>query len=198
MGARRWTNCTSTAPGATSSSLGSSFLSVRSALPMPTSSRVLQRVTGLVDLPPELLSKVARFCSPSYGSTTHGDKHALAQLRLTCHLLNNVATALYFHTVLIPGNAARGTLGHAEAFARLYKMRSGAGVSKPREIVRQMLFMVSELLEHSLEDPLADYTSLQVPDGLYQLSSALLGRFTGLKKLHLVPYNSLGRSRKAR
>ncbi|ORY59886.1 hypothetical protein BCR35DRAFT_355269 [Leucosporidium creatinivorum] len=119
----------------------------------------------LYALPPELLTKIATLTSPSFASPTHGDKRPLARLRLTSRLLYEIASPLFWHTVRIPGNASRGSLGHNEAFARLFKMRERGEVPRPRTLIKEMLFVV--------------------PDGTYQLSASLLGSFTALRTLHL-------------
>jgi hypothetical protein len=101
---------------------------------------------SLYALPPELLSQIAALTCPSFASPTHGDKRPLAVLRLTSRLLYEVASPLFWNTVRVPGNASRGSLGHNEAFARLFKMEKRGGVPRPRRMVREMLFVVSEVL----------------------------------------------------
>jgi len=100
----------------------------------------------LYSLPPELLTKIAILTSPSFASPTHGDKRPLARLRLTSRLLYEIASPLFWYTVRIPGNASRGSLGHNEAFARLFKMRGRGEVPKPRMLVKEMLFVVNDAL----------------------------------------------------
>lgn len=109
-----------------------------------------QGPTSLYALPPELLSKIAALTFPPFASPTHGDKRPLAVLRLTSRLLYEVASPLFWNTVRIPGNASRGSLSHNEAFARLFKMEERGGVPRPRTTVREMLFVVSEVLEDLL------------------------------------------------
>lgn len=102
-----------------------------------------QQSSSLYALPPELLTKIAILTSPSFASPTHGDKRPLAVLRLTSRLLYEVASPLFWNTVRIPGNAARGQLGHNEAFARLFKMVERGGAPRPRTMVKEMLFVAS-------------------------------------------------------
>lgn len=127
-------------------------------MPTPTP----QQPTSLLSLPPELLTPILAFTSPTSTDPERGIRYSLAQLRLTCRALHKLATPLFWYAVSVAGEyeGCRGQLGHHEAMGRLLR------IGDAKEFVRAMLF--------------------RIPDGSYLLSAALLGSFKDLSTLSIV------------